>query len=258
MIKYRVITTNKLFKMLNTEPRGLILTAVVDRSYFENARQWYGDRYLKPLKHRAYILVATLFILWFTFLIVKTVLLDDPVQKYPFAIYVDDQINYFPHIQRLSNSDGSVAVAVARYLLAQYVKIREGYDYNNLHTDKLTTLLRTIMSLSSQKLFRSYIDYLDPSINSTSPILRYKTNALVTVSVTSVEFPQHNHHPESAKVYYQVTEQWIGGQRKLSKWVVDTDFILSDISKVLTKEMPLKFTVTSYKPQLIEEDQIAN
>lgn len=186
--------------------RNLIAEAINSGEYFKDAREWYAYKYLYPIKHRYYGLIIGAITLCFALLIMKSALLDDIQLKYPFPIYINDQVHDFSQIRTLAHGQEALPISIARYLASEYVSVREQYHYDDLTKTRWESRLKRTMALSSKKIFSDYIDSVDPAKNPDSPLLRYKANARREIQVKSVKFPKGNRAPELAKIYYQATE----------------------------------------------------
>ena len=106
-------------------------------------------------------------------------------------------------------------------------------------------LEQKIRNLSSFKIFRNYLNYMDPDFNSDSPLISYKNHTQRIIKITKVELTGNPFRPDAAEVAFQAEERGVFGE-SVSTWKAEVDFNMSDIEKIFKKQSRLSFVVTRY------------
>lgn len=230
------------------ETDQIIAKYIEDGVYYQDARTWYNQKYLSMISQRARIRVI-IFIIAAAFLgMLYTYSLNVVSKKYPFPIYAYDETEYFPHIKPLSYDKEPITNSVSRYLLKKYVEFRENYNYSDYTGEGRDIQIKRIQSLSSRKVLKQYLDYIDPEANPQSPLVLYKLHSTRQVTVTDVKFINH----DEAEVYYNVDLKNNGDftlttENSTTQWKALISFKLSDIAKVVNKKQKLAFVVINYQ-----------
>ncbi len=172
--------------------------AVADKSYFNDALDWYLFRYVRCVSDRTILIFST--ILSFTVAVFLIQMLQQAfplVEKSPIYIRAKDESKYYPNLVYLrpkkdspqkQNFDPQIVTvdqAVAKYLLKTYVKEREGYDYRAADANKVNTKLTHIRNLSSPNEFKKFQAYMDEG-NELSPIHNFGREIIKTVTVGKI------------------------------------------------------------------------
>lgn len=228
------------------EAKRLIAKMIDSGEYFRDAKEWYAAKYLYPYTQRIYIGIIAGILIVFTTVIFKTALIDNTKERYPFPIYAEDEVKYFFKIKPISAGAEPVAISVARYFASIYVESREQYDFKIINDkENWKEMLRKVRELSSRKVFSDYVDYIDTSTNPDSPIIRYKDFTKRKIEIQKVEFPKISNNPASAKIYYKAIEI-TSNDEKVSFWVADLNFSMSEIDKIIDDKSGVEFTITKY------------
>jgi type IV secretion system protein VirB8 len=215
--------------------------------YFEDAKQWYASKYLFVYSLRTYVIIFFVVIAFATKIMYDLFEQESSLKLYPFPIYAYDTVNYFPKIKPISTVKEPINVSVARYLSGQYVVFREGYTYNDFQGENRIILNNKIRSLSSRKIYREFLDYVDPSLNPDSPQIKYKNKITRTINVLNVELFGKYELPEGAKVTYETVERE-RTESTSTKWVANIKFTMLDLEKKDEDgNSTLSYTVTNYK-----------
>lgn len=214
--------------------------------YFDIAFEWYAGKYLYPMTARSAALVLLLGIIYSVWSLIDLNFKEFQQKVYPFPIFAVDQTLYSPSIKPLAPKREPMDVSVSRYLAQKYLEYREGYrpqDFSDEFNRK--TLTDKIRAISSRKVFKEYENFINPDSNPTSPIIIYRNQTQRLISVARIEMKGESNRPDYAVIYYTATERSPTGESR-SDWVAEIDFMMTDISRVSSKEIPFDFKVTKY------------
>ncbi len=210
-------TIEELRKENNEEVLGylaFVKDSVEDRSYFKDGLNWYFFRYLLPICDRTLLIFSAIIGVVILFCLVQMFQSALPlVEKIPIFVYSKDQANYFPHLVQLrlgprAKSITSTATVVdeyvARYLIADYVKNREGYDFSSGKIEDVNTKIVWVKNTSSNgeyDLFQKMIDKDNPK----SPVNYLGMNIKKVVNVESVNLIRRTstNLTEKVRVFFQ-------------------------------------------------------
>lgn len=230
--------------------RHAIISKIESGEYFQEARDWYALKYISIKTqhfHWAIMLVVSLFS---ACIAINTSILDHVTKEYPFPLYFNDSIGHFPQIHPLSVGGDDINTSVARYLIDYYINMREGYNPLKIDVDSWNKRVSKVQSLSSRRVFNQYQEWVQPSLNPDSPIIRYKNTTERVVSIDEVQFLPGEGAPSGAKVFLSVVEKSKDYVLD-SKWVVDMRFSMADIESVVDDPSNMQFVVTYYQAQLL-------
>jgi type IV secretory pathway component VirB8 len=213
--------------------------------YFRDTFEWYATKHMYFYTFRAYLAIMLIFVcvgLGFMYLVSQMTFV---VKSYPFPIYALDETKYFPIMKPISTEKESINISVARYLVGKYVLLREEYKFAEQSGEAKAILEQKIRNLSSFKIFRNYLNYMDPDFNSDSPLISYKNHTQRIIKITKVELTGNPFRPDAAEVAFQAEERGVFGE-SVSTWKAEVDFNMSDIEKIFKKQSRLSFVVTRY------------
>jgi type IV secretion system protein VirB8 len=215
--------------------------------YFEDARDWYISKYVMLFSIRALYAIIALIIGISAHVIFDSARQDYTVKQYPFSIYAEDELKYFPLIKSIARKKEPINLSVAKYLASQYVELRENYKFSNQVGEEKDKLLMKISSLSTKKVYRDYLNYMDPNLNPDSPLVVYKNVTQRIVSVKEITSPNNkNVIPDNIEVKFEASEIDKEGNIIKTNWIAEVEFSMSDIDKVFDKTETLNFIVTKY------------
>ena len=236
------------------QDRQEIAEKIRDGSYFKDANEWYAGKYLYPVTERSLVFLFAV-ISFFTFLPIAS-LLNDTVQtnnKIPFPIIVADSTEHFSVIKPLAQKDESAQIAVAKYLITDYIKSREEYIHKNIDGEKLKRLLKKIKSSSAKTVLNEYVSYMSES-NTYSPLVRYKDHTDRLIEVKSISFLDNDQTSGKANVVFEATEKTNGGKKQTSMWEVEMSFRLPDVATIARTGAPLRFLVGYYMAKPLDNN----
>ena len=247
---------------MNLDPPKDPKSYTMDDAVFEDAREWYAQKYLYPHTQLIYVLVAALILAYTVDNIFKILSYEYSTKKYPFPIYMDNQVEYFAKITPLATKHESINYSISRYLISEYVIAREEYQVS--HVNKIDWLqnLKWLKASSSRKVFSSYLSYIDVNKNPSSPLLKYKLNTNRIIEIKSITFApllKGDDVPSSASVNFQATEinQY---STQVTSWIANLEFSFEDLNDAtiesesidIQKGRSVRFAVTQYNASLID------
>lgn len=213
--------------------------------YFRDTFEWYSAKHTYYFTFRAYMVILLLLVLVGTSFMYIVSQMTFVVKSYPFPIYALDETKYFPVIKPISTEKESINISVARYLVGKYVLLREEYKFAEQTGEAKVILEQKIRNLSSFKMFRNYLNYMDPDFNADSPLILYKNHTQRLIEIVRVNLTGNPFKPDSAEVDFKATEKGIFGESETT-WKATMDFNMSDIEKIFKKQSRLSFVVTRY------------
>jgi type IV secretion system protein VirB8 len=232
--------------------RQEIAEKIRDGSYFTDAANWYAGKYLYPVTERsmmfAFTVASLLALIPITSLLHTTIKTNNRI---PFPIYVTDSTNHFSVIKSLAKKDESAQTAIARYLIADYIKSREEYIYKNINGEKLKKLLKKIKSSSAKPVLNEYVSYMNES-NPYSPLTRYKDRTNRFIDIKSISFLDNDQTSGKAKVVFEATESSNDEKKQVSLWEVTLNFRLPDVATIARTGAPLRFLVGYYRAKPLD------
>ncbi len=169
--------------------------------------------------------------------------------RVPFIFSTNDIVEEVPHLQSLAayhNEDPNVALR--RFLVQNYVKMREDYDASTFDRSH-----NAVESLSTTQVLNEYEAFISPQ-NPESPIALYQRNAKRQVTITGSELVEDNSKSTDNKLGYRMFVYYdakvIKGETEnpVTKHQVDIAFQYKDIKldQATGKISPYGFIVTSY------------
>jgi type IV secretion system protein VirB8 len=224
----------------------------LQKEYFEQATAW--DKGLSDLLHksnkRAWIVAFC-----FTSIAVLeacALLALMPLKTVePFVIRVDNHTGYTDVVSNLTNTQGEIEEtaqeALDKFFLGQYLRHREGYQWETRDYDRNLVGLMSDMAIQQE-----YAEYTDPRFLD-APINLYRDSAEVKVTITGINFlttqTRKNHNITTAMVRY--TKQIIkkGEKNPITHWVATISYSYKNaVMSVSDRQInPLGFQVIKYR-----------
>lgn len=245
------------------EYNQFIKASVADGSYFKDARDWYIFRYVLPICERTILFSAAIIAGVITYVLVMTTIDSFPLkEQVRIAIRPKDQTMYVPIIKKLRDSVelSSTDEVVAKYLLVQYLKKREDYNFREINLQALNDRLNYIKNNSSDQEYKNFQDFLSKD-NPESPIIYYARDFQRVVYVDSVSFKKEettnlldkaidfipNKIPSQVDIRYTITNKINSKNAGSQKYLARIDFKFAGIDSASKGSSRLGFTVISYK-----------
>lgn len=212
---------------------------IKSRKYFDDAITWYYSKYLYCLTERAWIAIF--------FIIVSILLLSSGITLYrafpiklPYRIVMyNSNSNDLILIKKLTKDNyEDPRLAILRYLLSQYVIIRESYNLDN-NAFQLSFMEHN----SSYKVFRDFKNYIDAMNMS-----QYRINLQKKVSITDIAFKNiHSLFSNTALVSFKISNIHNNKVSSVENKRILIKFTLSDINLSAARLIPLEFIVLDYE-----------
>lgn len=149
--------------------------------YYREAESWSADReQVAQRSRRLAWIVAAVFGASTILEAIALVLLVPLKTEVPYTLLVDRQTGYVQALRPLERQTITPDDALVRSFLAQYVIVREGYDFDSLQAD-----YRKVALWSAGEARERYVTQMQPA-NSASPLATLPRQALIDVEVRSI------------------------------------------------------------------------
>ncbi len=245
------------------EYNNFIKASVADGSYFSDAKDWYFFRYVYPVCERTMLFFITIFAGAIFYILTVTITSSFPIkQEVPIIIRPTDQSKYFPVIKKLKDSVDldNVDEAVSKYLIAEYVKKREGYDFKKTNLEDLNNQLKYIKNNSSLSEYVNFQAFLSKD-NKDTPINYFGKDFQRLVDIESVAFIKPNKStlvdkardfvkvelPTEVNVKYRITTKINSTIISNERYLVRIRFKFSGVAAKTEPHSKLDFMVIGYK-----------
>ncbi len=220
-----------------------------DGSYYKDAREWYFRHYLFPVTERLYVLIIAVLVTFLFTISVQNIyaLHSENEVETPIIIKAEDSTSYFSMIKPLAKKSDSTQDAVSRYLISDYLRTREEYNYREMQEgNKLRYNLKKIKSSSSKNVLNEYRSYMNET-NPYSPITRYKDHTNRAITIQSFNFTDNTSGSGKAKIIFEATEKKRGAEAESkSLFEATVHFRLPDIETISKTGAPLRFLINYY------------
>ena len=227
--------------------------ASLESQYFSEARSWDEDKTIRIQRSekRAWVitlLVTSLAVLeafaLFTLLPLKTI--------EPFVIRVDNNTGFVDVISTLTETDGEVKESAQevldKYWLGQYIRHREGYQWETREYDR-----KLVGLLSDISMQQEYAVYTDPTNNPNAPVLMYSNTSEVDITIKAISMINTESikgiRHRTALVRYTKEIKRTGERNVLTHWSATVTFIyLNSPMDIKDRQLnPLGFQVVAYR-----------
>lgn len=197
-----------------------IRRSVADGSYFIKSKQWFDELYHRPIAERSYFIFIMVLSAITIFFSTITYLSMQPLKRtVPYTIYSQDIAEELPIIKRLRSKPAEdINIALARFLLTNYVTEREAYRYD---VTKLEWQFNRIRSTSGEKEFQRYQQFINPE-NPASPFTKYGRTTSRNVRIYNLNMDLGS-NPQRAVVYF-TTVISDGKTQQQNNWVANIAF----------------------------------
>jgi type IV secretion system protein VirB8 len=245
------------------EYNDFIKASVADGSYFKDARDWYILRYVYPVCERTILFFIAIFSGLIAYILAVTIISSFPIkQEVAVIIRPKDQSTYFPVIKKLKDSVEleNIDQAVSKYLLTEYIKKREGYDFRKTNLEQLNNQLKYIKNNSSLQEYSNFQGFLSKE-NKDTPINYFGKDFQRMVDIESVAFVKPNAStiidkardfvkvevPSEASIKYRITTKINSTVISNERYLVKIKFKFSGIDGKKDPDSKLDFVVIGYK-----------
>jgi type IV secretory pathway component VirB8 len=174
-----------------------IKATVADKSYFNDAFDWYCFRYVTPICDRTLLIFGSVVAAVVLFFLINMIQGTFPlVEKVPIIVNSKDQSKYFSNLVDLKPKKDfpgydpnitTVDEAIAKYLVSLYIKNREGFDFSKAEVDDVNRKFIYVKNSSSDNEFRAFQLLMDKD-NPDSPINYFGQDVKKTIKIFSFRF----------------------------------------------------------------------
>ena len=220
---------------------------LLGNDFYQGSLKWFLYKYVIINTTLRLLLIVVVVFFISAMLIINTANVTKESQRYPFPIYFNNEVKYFPKIQSIGNKKENINLSVAKYLIINYLKMREEFDENSLIPEKLNEKLNYVNNVSSLKVFQKYFKFINIDDNPDSPLLKYRYKNSRIITIDKVVFSKDVIVPSYAKVYYKV-RSLIDKKENIENKIAEVTFFMSEINKkFVDSKQDLNFLITDYK-----------
>lgn len=230
-----------------------------DGHYYNDARNWFANKYILAASERAYVCILCLIFICFSIIILGFYGSINPALDQPTYLHLTNDISktysliadardrtYALNSQEIDRSPQN---DVNSYLLAKYVITRERYKFGQI-TDSDNYIKNTSVN-------NEYLKYHNQnSINNEfSPELTYQDKFRRDISITKIKHTKLKQNINSAVVYFKASEVDLTSNKiSDSYYRVSVTYQVDDINQLLISQSNnLNFIVTDYR---LEKDKL--
>lgn len=165
-----------------------------NNSYFKDSFDWYFFNYLSPICDRTLLIFSGLISIIVFYIVLKMIESTYPlIEEYPIFYKSYDQSLYTPKLVKLkreysnATDEQSVDESVLKYLIQNYVKVREGFNFKDAKISTVNKKILNIKNSSSTSVYKKYQQYINKS-NPNSPLNYFGQNVERKIFIKSVDF----------------------------------------------------------------------
>ncbi len=220
---------------------------LLDNDFYQRSLKWFLYKYVNINATLRLLLIVVVIFFIAAMLIINTANVTKESHRYPFPIYFNNEVKYFPKIQSIGNKNENINLSVAKYLIINYLKMREEFDENSLIPEKLNEKLNYVNNVSSLKVFQKYFKFINIDDNPDSLLLKYRYKNSRIITIDKVVFSKDVIVPSYAQVYYKV-HSLIDKKENIENKIAEITFFMSEINKkFIDSKQDLNFLITDYK-----------
>lgn len=169
-----------------------VTTMVEKKMFFKDSINYYLLSYISPKCHRLFLIIILCFITFILYILSSEIVKLLPIkQPLPIMITAKDAALYYPSVKNLRKPYDTEVISinemVSRYLIENYVRERESYDFRSGDSNDINRKYEFIRSNSSSKEYRNFKKYFDRS-NPRSPLKFFGRDSYSEVDIISVSF----------------------------------------------------------------------
>lgn len=236
------------------QEKGQKSKSALEKEYFEEARSWDQDKTerIKRSEKRAWRITAA--VAFIAVLEAGALASLAPLKTVePFVIRVDNNTGVIDVVSTLTETAGEVEQnaqeALDKYFLGQYIRHREGYQWETRDYDR-----HLVGLLSGSSVQQDYAAYTDPRRNPRSPVNVYGQNTEVETSIKAISFINPGERVDgerrvTALVRYTKEVKRSGERPSLTHWAATITFTYRNSAMSIQDRQlnPLGFQVISYR-----------
>lgn len=221
-----------------------IKESIDNGQYFIEARKWYNNVFLSPIRGNAFMLGSSISIILVLFFVFYGLYNIFPIsQQVKVVVFLEDTMNYSPYIRNISSQGKTSEESILEYLAEKYVQSREVYD-----PTKFKQSYNYILRSSDKKIFDEYYHKVI-SGDADNPVVLYKNGDRDTFCNISKTYDAKNNFIvlKFTKENYNV----VSGARSTKDFVAKIGFYVSGYNFSEFKKGRVNFIVTHYEVRQI-------
>lgn len=231
-----------------TNPMDEVKQVYEGGRYFNDAFDWYCDRFLAPYSERVFLFFLSIFSLLIVVIVTTIIIGLFPLKEtFPVLVQQEDSFLYTPVIKKLKpeNIDYTSNESVARYLAINYIKLLFNNDFSNNDLNLLRDKLEKIKNLSTKSVYERARTHLNEL---------FKDNVNQKIEIREIRFVNNNRdiHNYSKENYgiefdckiYKFEEEHTEDNR--SKILLTFKFNNINYNSKTDSFEPIKFTVNNF------------
>lgn len=243
-----------------------IAERVKSGEYFQDAHDWYQNKYLNPVVERAYFILLAFLSVTLIVIAFATLISFLPLKMWkPLLINVSDQTAQYVEFRSLGNRrdvEEDPNPIVQQYMLSKFIDAYESYDFRN-DFQRLTRNENIVTSMATDEVLAEYKNYTGTT-NPNSPLLRLRSKGLLMVNVpgstmnieriaTIGEEGKNSIARYAATVDFSVQEISMTGSQE-SKWRAKVNFTYKEVryDRSMKDFPPMEFKVVSYASEKVK------
>lgn len=225
----------------------LIRESIESGKYFVAAREWYKEKYLKPLIQRSQVfLCCCVFGTLFAEIAMNVSSLFPTIEKVQYSLTLPDAYQRTATVIKADYVQGNPLGSIADIMVRDYVTQRERYSYSNLKPQFIF-----IQNTSSRPVYKKFASFMSLD-NLNSPVWLYKTEFKRFITLKSSKYINSN---EIAVYFESIARNNVGDVIEHKVWQVDVTFEIDDIALDVPAGSKFNFIVTNYKLKQLEDKQ---
>ena len=208
--------------------------------YFIEARKWYNNMFLFPIRYNSFMLgisLSIIIVLFFTFHSLYNIFpLSETVQV---VVPLNNTLDFVPMLKNISEPGKSTKQVVLEYLATKYIQARETYDPATFKANYYYILRST-----DKKLFNDYYENIS-NAGEQSPALLYKKGLRSKIEVISETYDANNNF--IAVNFVKQNYNLLTGENSVQQFEAKIQFLVSDYNFAESENARLNFIVTGYE-----------
>ncbi|EBA2536887.1 virB8 family protein [Salmonella enterica] len=227
--------------------------AALEKQYFDEARSWDEDKTdrIQRSEKRAWRIVGAVAVI----AVLEAIGLASlaPLKTVePFVIRVDNNTGVVDVVSTLTDTAGEVEEgaqeALDKYWLGQYIRHREGYQWETREYDR-----KLVGLMSSASVQQNYAAYTDPRQNQRAPVSVYGRNTEVETNLKAISIINtetvDGETRTTALVRYTKQVKRAGERSPLTHWAATVTYTyLNSPMDIESRQLnPLGFQVVGYR-----------
>lgn len=215
--------------------------------FFREAMQDYHARYNDLISERYFYLGVTALTLLMLLLSLIAMVMLQPLKSRVPVIYSSENVwDDLPSIKKLGNVNTDPNVQLKRFLLANYVKLREEYSIETVERNA-----NGVKSQSTEEVYDAYQQEMDPR-NPASPIAQFERQSIRQVTVTGFQQIKSSAGEDTVNVNFTATVTSPGGKKITQmRAIISFRFDNIEVNQKTGETTPLNFIITQYQSEIL-------